>query len=151
MANADFYQAMAMQRRRRLPRYTITSNLDETREDPAQQRQQQTQGNWLYNNPLSNLVKYVWSGFVWIFKLFFAADDVNQATSGEEFTRRLTQLVAEHNLGNRMRVDFFTRTFQELCLEARGSQRPILVVSLRDQTPESVRFAVDVLSNEAVQ
>lgn len=60
------------------------------------------------NNPASNLVKYVvssvWSGVVWIYKLFFAAEDVNQATNGGEFVRTFHRLCTELNLGNLQRL-----------------------------------------------
>ena len=43
----------------------------------------------MYNNPLSNAVKFViggvWNGLVWFYRLFFSMDEIPQETNGRVF------------------------------------------------------------------
>ena len=85
---------------------------------------------------------------MWLFKLFFSGD-VHEDTRGEEFQQDFQQRSSALGLG--LRIDFFTRTFHELCFEARRRKKPILIVTVQNNSDAAVRLAVETLSNDLVQ
>jgi DNA-binding response OmpR family regulator len=78
-------------------------------------------------------------------------DDVNQNISGEEFRVTFTERTRALGLEELVKIRFFGRTFYELCEEARSSKKPIIILTLRDQEDETIRYAVNAFSNDTAQ
>lgn len=127
---------MMMQRRQalRIPKYQVTNTLEETIVLEEEENQGRNREGWgLWNNPLVNGVKWIWGGIVWVFKLFFSGD-VHEDTRGEEFQIDFQQRVVSLGLDSKLNIDFYTKTFHELCFEARGEKRPILIITMQDNS-----------------
>ena len=66
--------------------------------------------------------------------------------SGEEFKRVFHRRLEEHQIEEEMKAEIFDRTFQELCEESRISKKPILVITLRDRSEQSILHSLTALS-----
>ena len=88
----------------------------------------------------------VWTVVIFIKDIIFSKEDASGMISGEEFKRVFNAKLEEHQIQEELKVDIFDRTFQELCEEARLSKKPILIITLRDRSEESVLHTLTALS-----
>ena len=95
----------------------------------------------IYNNPLSNAVKFVvgsvWNGLVWFYRLFFSMEDIPQETNGQVFKQEFEQRMRIKFPQYRMNIRFFERGFHELCERSRHDKKPILVIMFNDDSDQT--------------